>query len=61
MTNLREYMRAKNAERRARCKLLGLCADCATDKARPNRTRCETCAAINNRRPHYSRLNANSR
>lgn len=47
--NPRAYMNTKNAERRARCKLLGLCKDCATDKATIF-GRCVTCRILNNLR-----------
>lgn len=41
-----DYMRRQNASRRAIAIANGLCTQCVSDKARPNRTKCATCATI---------------
>lgn len=50
-TDYRAYMKAKNAERRAKAKAAGICIECNSDSARTGQTKCEQCARINRKKP----------
>lgn len=50
-TDYRGYMRASNAERRAKAKAAGICIECNADPAKAGQTKCEQCAQLNRKNP----------